>query len=238
MTQAAIRPEVLEAANERPGMRPLDPADWLWVDDAYPGQMALRDRLIAGRPDEVMAAEPGSDPAADELLDVVLASLAGPRDRVGTDWVARPDGVSVAIDRTAPLATLGRLVAEDLCVLERRGDEHVLTAAVLCFPSRWRLAEKMGRPLTRIHAPVAPYDDDLARRVQRLFEAIRPDRPLWRANLLRHHDPALFQPVGEGEKAREEPRAAAWIRSERQCLLRLPATGAVVFSIHTTVVAA
>ena len=36
--------------------------------------------------------------------------------------VRRPDGVSVAIDRDDPMGTLGHLVQEDLCLLEKRGD--------------------------------------------------------------------------------------------------------------------
>jgi hypothetical protein len=100
------------------------------------------------------------------------------------------------------------------------------------------LAEKFLRPLLRIHAPVAPYDDDVARRVQRLFGGVRVGRPLWRANLVRHRDPALFQPVGETAKDRKEVGDEPYLRSERQCILRLPRTGAVVFSIHTTLVRA
>jgi hypothetical protein len=56
--------------------------------------------------------------------------------------------------------------------MERRGDEHVLTAAVLCFPASWHLADKIGRPLTTIHVPVKVYDETLARRVQRLFDGV------------------------------------------------------------------
>jgi hypothetical protein len=80
---------------------------------------------------------------------------------------------------------------------------------------------------------VAPYDADLARRVQRLFDAIRPDRPLWRHNGLKYADPALYHPGREGAARPRDPGAAQFLRSERQCLVRLPVSGAVVFSIHT-----
>lgn len=113
----------------------------------------------------------------------------------------------------------------------------MLVAAVLCFPASWRLDEKIGRPLTAIHAPVAVYDADVGRRVQRLFDAIRPGQPLWRANLLEYDDPALFQPRSAFDPPRRTSGPEApYLRAERQCLLRLPRTGAVVFSIHTHVV--
>jgi Haem-dependent oxidative N-demethylase, alpha subunit-like len=233
-----IRAATLDALGRLPGTRPLDPADWLITDEAHAGQMALRDHLILMRRDEVIAMDDSAREAAAELLETVLAAL---RDRPGYDvgeTVMRPDGAAVAIDRLDPLGTVGRLVQEDFCLLEKRGHEHVLTGAVLCFPSRWVLAEKFLRPLVRIHQPVAPYDDDVARRVQRLFDGIKPGRPLWRANLVRHRDPALFQPVPETVKDRVEAEDAPYLRSERQCLVRLPDSGSVVFSIHTTLIRA
>jgi hypothetical protein len=236
--QNALRPGTREALGRLPGTRPLDPADWLITDEAHSAQMAPRDRLIAGRRSDVIALDAAARPAAEELLDAVLEALRARPDYAVGEVTRRPDGVEVPCDRADPLATVGRLVQEDFCIMQKRGAEHVLTGAVLCFPSRWVLAEKFLRPLVRIHAPVEPYDDEIARRVQRLFDGVRPGRPLWRVNLVRHRDPALFQPVSETSKERREAEEAPYLRSERQCILRLPQTGAVVFSIHTTVVAA
>jgi hypothetical protein len=220
-----------------PGMLPVPPGDWLRVDEAFAGQMALRDRLIAERRAEVVALLPGARAAADELLDRVLAEIAGMAGyRVGADAVTRPDGVVVPVDRADPMGTAGRLVQCDLCLLEKPpgADQHGLTGAVLCFPASWTLAEKIGRPLTRIHAPVHDYDAGIAARVQRLFDALRPDAPLMRMNALAYSDPALFQPRREYEE-RNATGPRPYVRSERQCLVRLPVTGAVVFSIHTYV---
>jgi len=111
-----------------------------------------------------------------------------------------------------------------------------MTGAVLCFPASWRLSEKMDRPLTGIHAPVSAYDGNVARRVQRLFDAVRPGRPLMRSNCLPYSDATLFQPRGENARRRQPGLAAKYVRFERQCLVRLAATDAVAFSIHTTVV--
>ncbi|WP_347313085.1 heme-dependent oxidative N-demethylase family protein [Defluviimonas sp. SAOS-178_SWC] len=221
-----------------PGILPLDPADWLRVDEAYAGQMAVRDRLIADRPSDVLALTAGAVPAAAELYRTVLADLPGLGFRVSSSEVVRPDGVTVALDPEPPLRTLGRLVQEDLCLMEPGGEgEHVLTGAVLCFPASWTLAEKIGHPLVRIHVPVRDYDAGLAPRVQRLFDAIRPERPLWRMNYNRYMTADLFQPRREGDPRPRPAGPAPYIRCERQCLLRLPETGAVVFSIHTYVVA-
>ncbi len=221
-----------------PGIRPLDPATWLVPDDAYAAQMAERERLLAAVPEKVVAALPEAAPAVAELFDRVLEALAQvPGFEVGPQAARRPDGAVVPLDRAAPLATLGRLVQQDLCLMERRGAEHALTAAVLCFPAGWTLAEKLGRPLVAIHRPVPEYHGDLAPRVQRLFDAIRPEAPLWRVNVLAYATPDLFAPHTEAAPRPKLPGRGRYIRSERQCLVKLPATGAVVFSIHTAVVA-
>ncbi len=226
-----------EPGGERlPGTRPLDPGDWLIVDEAYGAQMELRETLIAGCQPEVHALRPEARAAARELLDGVLAVLAGRADfNCGRDEVTCPDGRRVRIDSDAPLLTLGRLVQADFCILQPGAGGHVLKAAILCFPASWTLAEKLDKPLGAIHRPVASYDEGLERRVQRLFDAIRPERPLWRANVLTYRDPSLFQPRREAYPREEPAGTAEFVRSERQVLSRLRETGAVVFSIHTSV---
>ena len=236
--QEAIAPAQVAAAAERlPQMAPVAAGDWLRVDEAYGAQLAEKARLIAARRGDVIAVLPGAEAAAAELLEVVLEEIGRRADfRVGRESVLRPDGVEAGIDRDDPLLTLSLLVQEDFCIHEKRGGEHVLTAALLCFPAAWTLAEKIGHPLSRIHAPVARYDGDVARRVQRMFDMLRPGRPLWRANLLRYDEPALFQPHREASPRPVGRPQSPYLRSERQVILRLPVTGAVVFSIHTTVV--
>lgn len=219
-----------------PGILPVEGRDWLRLDEGYGPQMALRDRLIAGQPAAVHALLPEARPAASELYDTTLDWLrAVPGFSFGAGTVTRPDGVTVPLDPAQPLLTLGRLVQEDLCLMERQAQEYVLTGAILCFPASWSLDQKIGRPLTGIHDPVPVYDGDMARRVARLFEAIRPEQPLWRMNYLTYDDFVLHQPRREGEK-RPQPRDHVYIRCERQCLLRLPVSRAVVFTIHTYVV--
>lgn len=219
-----------------PGVGPVAADDWLRVDDAFAGQMALRDRLIADESDRVIALLPKARDAALEVLDLALARLPGIGPyKVAPDRVTRPDGLVVDIDYAAPMATLGRLVQEDICLLEEDTGGHVLTGAVLCFPAHWTLAEKLGRPMTQIHDPVPEYQSDMAKRVQRMLTALRPGTTLRRGNCLAYEDFALFQPRLEAARYTPPGPDAAFVRTERQCLFKLPASGAVVFSIHTCV---
>ncbi len=231
-TALPFAPWVHPAKRRLPGVMPLKRADWLLVDDAYAAQMRERARLLAAHRAEVLAALPEAEAAAAELLDEVLRDLPLHGFTVTGAQVQRPDGVTVTPDPARPLWTLGHLLQADFCILQKQGDEHVLTGAVLCFPSSWTLREKLGKPLMRIHLPVDSYDSGMGARVQRMFDLMRPEQPLWRANLLRYTNPALFQPRAEFAP-KDKSGAGDYIRSERQCLLKLPRTKAVIFSIHT-----
>lgn len=226
-------PTCLPHMRRLPGTVPLGDRPWLLPDEAFAGQMALRDRLVAESRGRVIAGLPGSEAAVAELHALVLEEISGqPGYDIAERVIRRPDGGEVP--RDAPLLDqLARLVQEDLCVMEAQGDTHVLTAATLLFPAHWTLAQKIGRPLMGIHDPVAVYDAEVGRRVQRLFDGLCPERPIWRFNLHGQDDDRLHVPLLESD---EKPKRQLWppyVRSERQVLRRLPETGSVVFSIKT-----
>lgn len=221
-------PEEMQQPRALPGVAPCAADDWLRVDEAYAAQMRYRLWLLQDRPQDVLWMAPEALPAAQEVLEEALNILPGLGFDVSADRVTCPDGRQVTINRDAPLLTLGQTVQQDICILEKQGEEHVLTGAVLCFPANWRLAEKAGRPLTRIHDPVKEYDADIARRVQRLFDGVRVGRPIWRFNRLSYVEADLHQP-----RRKREDGVPSFVRSERQCILRLPRTRAVIFTIHT-----
>lgn len=221
-----------------PGIAPLDPAAWLVVDADYADQMAERDRLIADRRDAVIAATPEAGPVLAEFRAALLDHLGRDgRWRVGARAALRPDDVEVGLDADA-LALAGRLCQEDFCLLTPGAtarDEYRLIAAVLCFPSRWMLSEKLGRPLTPIHGPVPGYADGLAARVNRLFAGLRAEQPLMRVNWTVWPTERLHMPQSETAKTPLPDCAVGfWLRTERQTLVRLPRTRAVVFGIKTT----
>ena len=156
-----------------------------------------------------------------------------------TGWLAaqRPDlAVPPARDDVHPLEAAGRLVQEDLCLMvERDGAPH-LDAGCLCFPSHWRLHDKLGRPAREVHGPVPRYDEELAVKVDRYLTRLRPDVIGLRRNWSVHDSPVLCSPLRGRRRIRaltvDEVPDRLWLRSERQTLRRLPATGAVLFTIR------
>ncbi|MEM7488264.1 MAG: heme-dependent oxidative N-demethylase subunit alpha family protein, partial [Pseudomonadota bacterium] len=61
---------------------------------------------------------------------------------------------------------------------------------------------------------------------------VPPGRPMWRANALPHAKAVLHRPDPYPERA-GPPR---YLRSERQTVLKMPGTGAVLFAVHTWIV--
>ncbi|MEM9716248.1 MAG: DUF3445 domain-containing protein [Pseudomonadota bacterium] len=214
-----------QAATRRlPGVQPLGDAPWLWRDEVFAHQMAYRDHLISTKPDEVVV-EPNAA-VFEELRDRVLSELRKDEEYLFEGGVVRrPDGVNIV---PGDLASLGRLIQEDMLVHEKQSDEHVLVAGVLCFPANWALRQKLGRSLTGIHDPVPDYDDRVAKGVQRMFDVMAPDRPIWRSNYLAYRTADLHQPYPKED-------GDDYLRVERQILTKLPKTDAVIFTIHSFV---
>jgi hypothetical protein len=233
------------------GIRTLDLDGWLVIDERFDAELAFKRQLLHERPDEVFAATPAAlDPSA-EVLELVIAWLAAhPPVPVATSAPSpepvatrRPEDHPTATSSEGgaggwhPLDAAGRLVQEDLCVMVRGEDGYRLEAASLCFPSHWRLHDKLGRNLAAIHAPVPHYAEELEAKVDTFFDRLRVDRPVVRRNWSIHSHDDLYRP-----EPHESPDSFApddsgidqvWLRSERQTLVRLPRTGAVLFTIKT-----
>jgi hypothetical protein len=126
-------------------------------------------------------------------------------------------------------------------LIQNSDEGPVFTAAALCFPSRWRLMDKIGKPLSAVHAPVPLYGDRLAAPVDRFMRHLKAGHITCRLNWSLLDDPALFQPTGKWRADGGSDITAAnagsrvFLRVERQTLRRLPNSGAVLFGIRVHV---
>jgi hypothetical protein len=212
------------------GLTAIAEPDWLENDSQTPVQIAERLRLLAERRSEVLADTPGAEAACAELRAVLATYRAA-------HW---PGWTAPACDPAEhPLAAICGWAAEDFCLIRPSPEGPVLIAAILCFPSRWRLSEKIGRPLMAIHKPVPTYAETLGRPVDRFMGALKPGRLAVRYNWSVHEDPTLFQPTGHGRGSFDPSITTAnagetlWLRVERQTFRLLPQSGAVAFGIRT-----
>ena len=218
-----------------PGIQPIKLEDWLQIDDVYTEQLLEKQKILENHFDQVHVMANECVLAGEELLSLVLTLLNDLGFVQSGLRVKRPDGLEVIIDANKPLLTLAKLLQEDFLIMIEKSGEHILMGGCLCFPASWDLLEKYMKPLTFIHDPVPIYDEILAKRVERLLSSMRSETPLMRGNTLRYTDPTLFLPKRNSDPDRKAIRGE-FIRSERQTLVRLPKSKAVVFSIHTYVI--
>lgn len=223
----------------RIGTRPLDPAQWLEPDAQVAAQLAEKARLFRERRDDVFREEETSRPAQAELLQLLRDYLPTQFPELWCHRTSLMPGDSAGDE--SPLLTAARLVQDDLLILERAATGWRLTAGSLCFPSSWVLAEKMGKVLADIHAPVPGFGPGTrqAEIMARMFDAMRPETPMIRWNFSLYGDERLFHPDMSGPGMRRfgtgERADPVFLRVERQTLRKLPETGAIAFSIRISV---
>ena len=226
------------------GLTTLPETAWFEIDERYVEEMAERRRLLAQQHSDVFAALPLSDAARTEVLADVVANLT----THSPAWFVR-DGDTLCNTLTGeswtlaappcdPLELAGRLVQEDLCIIQQADEGPMFTAAVLCFPSRWQLHEKLGKPLGAVHGRVPLYAERLAAPVDRFMAKVKPGHIASRLNWSVLDDMTLFQPGGKWRMATnhavtaENAGATLHLRVERQTLRRLAKSAAILFGIR------
>ena len=206
----------------RMGVKALDRAGWLQIDRHRESDLAEKGRLLTGRFGDVVAFAEASYQAETEVLELVVDALAMNH---------------LSIDReieSHPLVTAGRYIQEDLCLLEKRPSGWVLTGGMVCFPTRWHLREKIGRPIGEIHAPV-PGMEAISTTIDRFFDRMKPGSIVSRSNWSLTDDGSLrLQPtVGESATAMPaDPARGLWLRVERQTIRKLTTENAICFTIR------
>lgn len=232
------------------GLKPLDRREWIEVDGRLEDYLTEKDRLLAAVPELVFAAEPDTEAAQREVLELLIEHLPkrfpeiytreGGTVRIGCA------GRAVDLDApAAPLMTAAKLVQEDLVLMRKGADGWRLAAASLSFPSSWSLMEKFGRPLDDIHAPVPAFGRGtrMAELIARMFDNLRVEQPVLRMNWSLQGDAALYLPMSSRDRderatarpprfPQEDTLSGAIIRVERQTLRKLPVSGDILFTIR------
>jgi dimethylamine monooxygenase subunit A len=218
---------MIEEPHLRMGLTRLEGGDWLELDhpDAD-AQRRAKVELMADAPEDHMVIEQGPD---EHRIHAAAAELGV---EIGREF-ERQGHPRPAPEKTLhPLDAAARLVREDLVLHLERDGAVVVVAGSVCFPTRWTLAEKVGRSLDVVHGPVPGYAETLAGKVGQFMLRLKPGPGVWRRNwsimptgawsLPGHHNEHL--PTSEGPEG-------LWYRTERQTLRRLTESGAVVFTI-------
>lgn len=213
------------------GARALNLDDWFEINQDYEDFVAYKQELLSTKHDEVFVSLPLGDHGSREVLALMREHL--PR-IFPQRW---PTGVTVDESRH-PLEAASLLVQEDLALMTQVGTDWILSAASLCFPSRWDVRDKIGKNLLGIHAPVPHYEEKIGTATQNLFDKLTVERPIWRVNWTVMDSGELHQPTApQGPDAMqlssENIEQALHFRRERQTLRKLPESDDILFTIHT-----
>jgi len=141
-----------------------------------------------------------------------------------------------------PLDWLGRQVQEDLCLMDGEAAGTPLVAGHLCFAAGWCLDEMMGKSFLAIHGAVPLFAERIGQPANALMERLKAGRPVGRFNWsITGSDRLNLSPAaatGRNDFTVTVTAADAgdrcFLRSEWQTLSRLPRTGAILFTIHTS----
>jgi Protein of unknown function (DUF3445) len=170
----------------RMGTHTLDHNEWFEIDELFEVEKLARQRLIDEQRQHVFNLLPSAEAAAEETLEMITA------------WLQERGRPTETTD-TNPLAAAGQLVQDDLCLMVHRDGDWHLDGGILCFPSVWRLSEKLGKPTGQVHAPVDHYAEELSSKVDRFFDKLSPERSVWRRNLSLKPTNAMYLPVSKAE---------------------------------------
>jgi len=215
MMEEMLPVEMTDEFRHRLGVKPLDLANWLPRDAESEPTIAMKRELLATRRDDVVALHPGGEAAAEEAARLV----------------AEYRGVKLESRGIDALVEASLLVADDLTVLAPVGDKLLFVAGVVCSPSRWKLASKMGMDMLSTHQPVSRYAEHIGAAVDTTLRRLTADKAIWRSNWTLEDHCALFQPESPAQPLVDDP-SLLWIRMERETLRRLPETGGILFTIR------
>ncbi|EPE28989.1 hypothetical protein GLAREA_00147 [Glarea lozoyensis ATCC 20868] len=226
------------------GLRRLESANWLIIDEKYLYEHSLRKTLFTTHHSQVVRCLEGSEQACYEVLDLAVEFLSTryPQHFTTRDTPSGPaihnhltgESFEVGNKCRTPLETAARLAMEDFNILVKdpeTGDHHLMASATL-FPAGWKLNKRIGFSMAQLHAPVPAWKKNLGGSVNRYFDHLNPRTSMERYNLFIQSSPHLFMDAPEEPSTSTTPDCL-YVRRERQTFRRLPKSHAVLFTVRT-----
>ncbi|MEK7707513.1 MAG: heme-dependent oxidative N-demethylase subunit alpha family protein [Verrucomicrobiota bacterium] len=130
---------------------------------------------------------------------------------------------------------LGKFWEADYLLLKcEAGGEIRLCGGCLCFPSSWRLSDKVGKPIEAIHAGVPGLNDSIGPAIHKFLAGLKPGVAWLRHNWGLSRSPELNQHPDRGLPRLDKKVQAdeVWLRVERHALVALPQSKGILFGIR------
>lgn len=216
------------------GLSPISHRQWIEPFDARVYQQFAdhKHAILAKQPNAILV-DPTAVPALKEWYGALKHHLKHNHSGVVSECGISVDG-AVPQNGFELLEKITHWVPDDMCILlEDEAGEYRLQAASVLSPSLWDPALKFRQTLAFIHESVPRFERQLMPRMNRFFRHIKADRPVVRYNWAVQRGDVLYRVPERVASETDTGTAPLFYRVERQSLLRLPNTNAVVFIIRT-----
>lgn len=223
------------------GIKPLNLAEWIEIDDKFRAQIKLKTKLVKTETDSVLQIRDSANDAVFELYNELKSHLLS----VFPDkYTIENDCFNVLVtgghfehpkSATDALIHMAQWTQEDFCLLSATSPV-ILEAGCVCFPSRWSLIDKIGKGSDAIHEPVPKFHETVGASAAHFLDKLQIEKPMWRMNWTIHDSDHLYCPVPMTAKKNLTVKNVidnTFLRVERQTLRRLKLTNYIVFSIRT-----
>lgn len=215
--------------------------------------MAARQELLKKHGDLVFFADPGTELACRELMEMLLQFVCKRYPqyfRLEKDnTIFRNDLLHTTTDltQTPPLKVVFDNIPEDYAMVHRNDEDgfYYLRSAMVCSSVGWDIGGHRGKVLKDIHEHVPDYAEKMAFSMDRFFSKLGVDQPIQRCSWsLEDHSPLLSSPRMTDDwsrsafAGREQEMGVEDIifRCDYQTLRRLPLSGSVVFNFKAVFV--
>ncbi len=241
-TASAGMPTELPPRPFKIGLRPIAAGgNWLTPLTGMGHYLSEKAALFSQSRNEVFGDTGGTDDEQRQVYQLISSHLLGrfPHiyKRLDDDDLISVDSQQFLVSRgNEPwLLSASKLVAADLCIMSKRDGQWVLSAGSVCFPSVWRLSEKLGKPMAGVHAPVPGFAQGTrnAVMIERIFDRLPIGQIFERGNWSIHSVDDLHLPHHpnlDGVDAK-----SMFLRCEQQTLTKLQSGKDILFTIGVRV---
>ncbi|ODV89566.1 hypothetical protein CANCADRAFT_140911 [Tortispora caseinolytica NRRL Y-17796] len=235
------------------GIRSLDLNNWIELDNEWDKfhnrkleRLQEKDKFYHGHLND--KAYEGLMEALELVRNFVCARYPSmfKKTKVGLDIPHTGESFDIYKPSEPPEVIIAKLLQDDFAIMVEHDDGvYYLDAGCILLAGFWRLSDKIGLPLEKIHTSgdVPKYKEKLDYPMAKFFTRLRPDKPVARNNYFIQVDDDVAWSHAIGD---ESNPVVGWytaenatdinklhFRSERQTVRRLPKSGVIMFTIRT-----